>query len=162
MGGRVRTELTCPTCGAKAMPRTSRQVTCGSTECRRALHNERRRERYRTSPEEREARRQERRVFYRRNREAELRYQRQRNYGMRDEQFLALLTAQDGRCPICLEPLLWPRVAVDHCHDSGRVRGLLHGVCNSGVGLLGDDPERCTRAAAYLRAARLSSGGETA
>jgi hypothetical protein len=78
---------------------------------------------------------------------------RTRNYGLTDDELLTILSAQDGRCPICLEPLLWPRITVDHCHDTGSVRGLLHGSCNTGIGHLGDDPDRCERAAAYLRTA---------
>lgn len=103
------------------------------------------------------------RARYAANREAVLAYHRGRNYGLTDTELVAILEKQKGLCPICLEPLPWPdpgsradrqqRLAVDHCHDTNRVRGLLHGLCNSGIGQLKDDPDRCERAAAYLRAA---------
>jgi len=41
-------------------------------------------------------------------------------------------------------------VHVDHCHQTGRVRGVLCFNCNSAIGKLGDDPDAVRRAAAYL------------
>ncbi|ATL26465.1 endonuclease VII domain-containing protein [Streptomyces formicae] len=41
-------------------------------------------------------------------------------------------------------------IHVDHCHATGKVRGVLCFNCNSGIGKLGDDPDRTRRAAAYL------------
>jgi hypothetical protein len=43
-----------------------------------------------------------------------------------------------------------PAVHVDHCHKTGRVRGVLCFNCNSAIGKLGDDPDAVRRAAAYL------------
>lgn len=53
-----------------------------------------------------------------------------------------------GRCPVCLKdrPLL-----IDHCHDTGRFRGLLCDRCNRGIGMLGDSAEPVQRALDYLR-----------
>ena len=45
----------------------------------------------------------------------------------------ALFAAQDGNCAVCGKPLAaWPSTAthIDHCHDTGRVRGLLCRSCN--------------------------------
>ncbi|WP_370268428.1 endonuclease VII domain-containing protein [Streptomyces sp. V4I8] len=70
-----------------------------------------------------------------------------RKYGItlveRDE----MIAAQKGLCAICLTA---PAVHVDHCHETGRVRGVLCFNCNSGLGLLRDDPEAMNRAADYL------------
>ncbi|WP_371612134.1 endonuclease VII domain-containing protein [Streptomyces clavifer] len=43
-----------------------------------------------------------------------------------------------------------PAVHVDHCHETGRVRGVLCFNCNSAIGKLGDDPDSLRRAIAYL------------
>ncbi|WP_347242180.1 endonuclease VII domain-containing protein [Streptomyces sp. IB2014 016-6] len=43
-----------------------------------------------------------------------------------------------------------PAAHVDHCHQAGRVRGVLCFNCNSVIGKLGDDPDAQRRATAYL------------
>ncbi|MFY7633251.1 endonuclease VII domain-containing protein [Streptomyces sp. NY05-11A] len=58
-----------------------------------------------------------------------------------------LIASQMGVCCICLAA---PATQVDHCHQTGRVRGVLCFNCNSGLGLLGDDPAAVNRAADYL------------
>ncbi|MGC0333074.1 hypothetical protein RKD23_006064 [Streptomyces sp. SAI-170] len=63
--------------------------------------------------------------------------------GERDE----MVASQGGVCCICLSA---PAVHVDHCHKTGRVRGVLCFNCNSAIGKLGDDPDAVRRAAAYL------------
>lgn len=82
-------------------------------------------------------------------RDAELR----RSYGITRDQLNAMLEAQDHRCAICGGERngAGTRLHIDHCHTTGRIRGLLCGKCNSAVGLLDDDPERAERLAAYLR-----------
>lgn len=74
-------------------------------------------------------------------------------YGLTAEAYDALLAKQDGRCGICKRPAGDQRLHVDHCHDSDRVRGLLCGNCNRGIGCLGDDPARIRAAAAYVEGA---------
>lgn len=59
-------------------------------------------------------------------------------YKLTREGFYALLGAQGGRCAICSKDLPKGTAVVDHCHESGKVRGLLCGQCNTGIGLLGD------------------------
>ncbi|MGW0735471.1 endonuclease VII domain-containing protein [Streptomyces sp. NPDC002851] len=70
-----------------------------------------------------------------------------REYGLTEAQRDELIAAQGGVCVICLNA---PAVYVDHCHTTGKVRGVLCFNCNSGLGLLRDDPEAARRAAAYL------------
>lgn len=60
---------------------------------------------------------------------------------------------QDGRCAICstTEPGHGHVVfVVDHCHQTGKVRGLLCRNCNAAIGLLGDDPKVLRVAAVYI------------
>ena len=71
-------------------------------------------------------------------------------YGLSKRQFFALLESQNGRCAICQREIADSRVAVDHNHETGEVRGLLCPQCNSGIGLLQDSPAIIRAAAAYL------------
>jgi hypothetical protein len=41
-------------------------------------------------------------------------------------------------------------VAVDHCHKSGQIRGLLCNACNKGLGLFKDSPIILEKAIKYL------------
>lgn len=85
-----------------------------------------------------------------------------RLYGLDEQQYQALLEVQGGACAICRQPETWidsrtgePRqLAVDHDHQTSKVRGLLCGKCNRGIGLFDDDDARMAQAARYLRAAR--------
>lgn len=73
-------------------------------------------------------------------------------YGISVEQYEELLLRQGGVCKICgNECSSGRRLSVDHCHETGRVRGLLCVNCNHGVGKFNDDPERLEAAARYLR-----------
>lgn len=78
-------------------------------------------------------------------------------YGITLEQYDELVAAQGGRCAICrtVEPGGKSKVwHVDHCHTSNRVRGLLCGHCNRGLGQFADDPTRLRSAADYLERTR--------
>lgn len=70
-----------------------------------------------------------------------------RQYGITPAQRDAMVASQHGLCVICLAA---PPVHVDHCHETGRVRGVLCFNCNSAIGKLGDDPGTLRRAIAYL------------
>lgn len=60
--------------------------------------------------------------------------------------------AKEGICPICLRE--WDKPNFDHCHDTGKFRGLLCSSCNKGLGFFGDDLERLESAVVYLRNAQ--------
>jgi hypothetical protein len=74
-----------------------------------------------------------------------------RNYGLTLDDYQRMLDAQGGVCGICRRPPGKRRLAVDHCHKNGNVRGLLCTRCNTGLGGLGDDPRQIAAALAYLR-----------
>ena len=63
-----------------------------------------------------------------------------------------LLHAQDGRCAICQGPPNGgkKRLCIDHCHTSGKIRGLLCCRCNRGLGAFRDNTELLKKAAEYL------------
>lgn len=62
------------------------------------------------------------------------------------DRFDDLLFSQRGTCAICSRA---KRLAVDHCHVGGQVRGLLCNSCNRGLGLFQDSPELLQKALAY-------------
>ena len=72
-------------------------------------------------------------------------------YGITPEQYWALYAAQGGSCYICQRATgKVKRLAVDHDHANGYVRGLLCGVCNKLLGHMRDDPDMAYRVADYL------------
>lgn len=77
-----------------------------------------------------------------------------RRHGLTLQRYHELLAEQGGACALCGGAKRgWARGAdlhIDHCHDSGRVRGLLCGDCNTALGRFGDDPAKLRRAADYL------------
>jgi hypothetical protein len=64
-----------------------------------------------------------------------------------------MLQEQDYKCAICgnEDEVEGRRLAIDHCHDTGHVRGLLCGKCNRGLGLFYDDEELLQNAIKYLK-----------
>lgn len=77
-----------------------------------------------------------------------------RQYGITLAQYDTMLEAQDYKCVICgnEDEVEGRRLAIDHCHTSGQVRGLLCGPCNRGLGLFYDKPELLENAIKYLNA----------
>lgn len=62
----------------------------------------------------------------------------------------SLLKSQGGRCAICGGLNDSRRLAIDHCHNTGKIRGLLCRACNTGLGSFRDDPHLMLSAIAYL------------
>jgi hypothetical protein len=73
-------------------------------------------------------------------------------YGMSLEEYDALFKEQDGKCAICGEHQgsLSKRLGVDHCHETGKVRGLLCDKCNVSLGNFQDDVNLLGKAIEYL------------
>ena len=80
----------------------------------------------------------------------------QRTYGISYQEYLYMLEAQSGCCAICGTDDPKPRKAfcVDHCHKTGKVRSLLCGKCNTGIGLLQEDIGIMLRAIEYISSHR--------
>ncbi|RWO22804.1 endonuclease VII domain-containing protein [Mesorhizobium sp.] len=79
---------------------------------------------------------------------------RHKKYGMSRDSFSEMLLAQNGRCALCSTDKPGSRYGfcIDHCHETGRVRGILCHNCNSALGKLGDTPTSISRALAYVQA----------
>jgi hypothetical protein len=82
----------------------------------------------------------------------QIRHHRKKTYGLSDADFHAMWEDALGLCEICGYPLRLTKggYAIDHCHTSGQVRGLLCKPCNTGLGNLRDDVDRLKSAIAYL------------
>ncbi len=71
-------------------------------------------------------------------------------YGLTEEDYQSLLADQNGVCKVCSRPPDRGKLHVDHCHHTGKIRGLLCGTCNRGLGMFKDDPALLHKAAKYL------------
>jgi hypothetical protein len=79
----------------------------------------------------------------------------QREFHITLDEYKQVLTYQQGVCYICKkktnkkgEPL---KLAVDHDHVTGEVRGLLCWTCNKGIAIFRDSEERLQNAVSYFR-----------
>jgi hypothetical protein len=103
------------------------------------------------------------REHYRNNREKQRAYQAQyfqnviksrrmeKLFGITFEQYEEMLKKQKGVCIICCEPCSsGKRLAIDHDHATGTVRGLLCNRCNRFIGLARDNRLILRRAISYL------------
>ena len=72
-----------------------------------------------------------------------------KKYGITEADYKRMFAAQKGKCAVCGKTQE-RAFDVDHCHNSGVVRGLLCTSCNRMIGHAGDDASRLVRGAAYL------------
>lgn len=86
-----------------------------------------------------------------------------RDYSLRSKysitlaQYEELFLKQNGVCAICKQPETAlekykgriKKLAVDHCHDTNKIRGLLCSSCNIGIGNLKHNPDLLRKAALY-------------
>jgi protein-arginine kinase activator protein McsA len=79
-------------------------------------------------------------------------------YGCSEEEYNKLLKIQHGKCAICGTKVGHVsknghqcRLAVDHDHETGRIRGLLCGNCNQGIGRIGE--KNLQKALEYIKRA---------
>ncbi len=75
-----------------------------------------------------------------------------RLYGLTSEDWQEMFDDQDGKCLICErhQSELKQTLNVDHCHKTGKVRGLLCGPCNQVLGVMRDDKETVLRMVKYI------------
>lgn len=119
---KARPRKTCPECGDSFQPRTIRHTFC-TEECSRkgAVSN-----------------------YY------------EKTYGLTKEEVKTLFQKHGGRCAICggegfmMNSRVKSGMCVDHCHTTGKVRGLLCHNCNRALGLLQDSIQHLKSAIEYL------------
>ena len=77
-----------------------------------------------------------------------------RTYGITEDQYNAAVLKLDNKCQVCNAEAInshkWGRLVVDHCHDTGNVRGYLCQSCNMTLGSARDNPDILRRLANYL------------
>ncbi len=75
------------------------------------------------------------------------------------DDYQKMFTAQNGVCEICKEPEKFSSkgnekamsLAVDHDHDTGKIRSLLCLKCNRGLGLFEEDANKLSAAINYIK-----------
>lgn len=86
-------------------------------------------------------------------RQNRLKYQ----YNITIEDYNKMYIEQEGKCYTCQKHQndLKFKLVVDHCHKTGKVRGLLCDTCNSGIGFLKEDIDTILRVIQYLKKNRM-------
>lgn len=78
----------------------------------------------------------------------------QNRYNLDFGDYELLYKKQNGKCAICSSGengyLGKKRLAVDHCHETGKIRGLLCSGCNNALGHFKDNPDLIKKALIYL------------
>jgi len=118
-----------------------------------AEHNRKRRERYAKDKQYREKLKQQAKEYWAKFPEKRKSGRIRSNYDMSMEDFKELMSLQNGMCAICgysdtSDKNKFP--LVDHCHQTGKVRGLLCMNCNQALGKFKDSTSNLTAAMAYL------------
>lgn len=73
-----------------------------------------------------------------------------------------ILSEQGGKCKICATPMVLAnphgkshkdsrRAYLDHCHRSGKIRAMLCGNCNAGIGQFHEDINTMLKAIEYIK-----------
>jgi hypothetical protein len=75
-----------------------------------------------------------------------------KKFGLTLGELEAMYVQQEGRCAICgiSEEAHGKYLAIDHCHKTGKVRGLLCMPCNTALGNFKDDTYVMSKAIKYL------------
>lgn len=89
------------------------------------------------------------RLWQRKNTNKTRFYQIKTIYGVTREEYNTLKIKFNNTCGICKKKPKY-NLAIDHCHKTGKIRGLLCRKCNSAIGFLNDDPNLVKAALEYL------------
>lgn len=128
------------------------------TEEEKQARSARRRKMYATDPTHREQVKNQARKWNAKNPEMKRSGRLKRTFGISLDQYQELLKAQGNKCAICDKQRTGVKTKgkrenslhVDHCHTTGKVRGILCNNCNAGIGHFKDSPELLKNAILYL------------
>ena len=70
-------------------------------------------------------------------------------YGITIAEYDSILESQNNACAICGSEITG-KGGLDHCHATGKIRGVLCAHCNAAIGHMNDDIERLRKAISYL------------
>jgi len=80
-------------------------------------------------------------------------------YGLTIEEFQTKLDEQSNVCAVCKQPnQTEKRLAVDHCHETNKIRDLLCYKCNGALGLVNDNIELLLKLIEYLKKHQIQVG----
>jgi hypothetical protein len=77
-----------------------------------------------------------------------------RTYGITEKEYNDFVEKQNHKCSVCecevTNSAQWGRLVVDHCHNTGKIRGFLCQPCNMALGSARDNPTTLRKLADYL------------
>lgn len=153
-------EKTCKKCGV-VYPLTSEfwrvktREKCGFTTPCKNCHRKHEKEK-RFNPEKKKRNQIQYKKWYLKNRGYTTKRTRLENFGINENQYQELVKKQNGVCAICGNPEKAKingnvkSLAVDHCHKTNLIRGLLCSNCNTALGLLKDNVQILQKMINYL------------
>jgi len=79
-----------------------------------------------------------------------------KEYGISFEEYMNIIERQSGVCAICGKTpfQISGKMCLDHCHKTGKIRGVLCTLCNTGIGMFNDSEDNLKEAINYLSRAR--------
>ena len=135
----------CPICGEMFEQYRSTNVYCKDPDCQKLRANQR----WAKWAEKDGSRERitEYQRKYRAQTNAGRKWEVRARYGLEWEDYLALLDTFNHSCALCGETA---DICVDHCHRTGKVRGILCRKHNAAIGALGDSADEVRKALDYL------------
>jgi hypothetical protein len=132
--------------------RGTANMTEEQKEARRTYYREYRQKwRENNREREREVQRQAHARAYKRDPEKYRHRTASQRYGLTIPEYRALIARAAGHCEACGGEMTKPQI--DHCHDTGTIRGVICGGCNSALGYARDDIDRLRSLIRYLERA---------
>lgn len=139
-------ESPCEQCGTMFTPYRASNRFCPDEKCKRA-RNRIRWNRWKSKDGSQEIVNEYQRR-YRKATRYERKWEVKNRYGLEWDEYLALLDEYNHQCALCDET---ENICVDHCHVTGKTRGILCRKHNAAIGILGDTAEGLLKAYEYLK-----------